>query len=139
MLSQSIVLTLLPILTSAHFQLEWPESRGFDENDIVNYPCGGFDDVSDERTPFPTSGGPLQLSLEHTRTNFEVLIAMGNDPSGDDFHTVLVPTFFEQGPEDFCIGALTRFPDSLNVTEGMNATLMVQANGDPNGGLYQVS
>lgn len=139
MLSTTTLLTLLPVLASAHFQLIWPKSRGFDENKIVTYPCGGYDTVQSNRTSFPLSGGPLQLSMEHTAVNVEVLIAVGNDPSGADYHTVLVPTFFEQGPENFCIGALTGFPKSLGLKEGSNATIMVQTNGDPNGGLYAVS
>lgn len=135
MYSKTPTLALLP-LVSAHFQVKWPESRGFSEDTIVNYPCGGYDTVGN-RTTFPLAGGPIDLNMEHTRSNVEVLIAMGNNPSGADYHTVLVPTFYEQGPESFCIGAVT-FPDSLNATAGQNATIQVQTNGDPQGGLYAV-
>lgn len=135
--SKASCLAALISLANAHFTVTWPESRGFDDDKIVNYPCGGFDSVSN-RTSFPLSGGPIQLDMEHTSTNVEVLIALGNDPSGADYHTVLVPTFYEQGPQNFCLGDVT-FPGSLNVTEGQNATIQVQTNGDPDGGLYAVS
>ncbi|KAF2839775.1 hypothetical protein M501DRAFT_932828 [Patellaria atrata CBS 101060] len=136
MLSTStLALSLFPLLTSAHFQLEWPEARGFEDRTAGDFPCGGFNDVSDERTPFPLSGGPIQLDLGHTETKLQVVLALGNDP-GDAYNHVLVPTIQERGPENFCFGMVT-FPDELNLTEGMNATIQVLSNGDPSGGLYQ--
>lgn len=131
----STVAFLLPAFAAAHFTVKYPHSRGFDDDKIVQYPCGGFNDVTKNRTMFPMSGGPIQLDMEHTSSNVQVLIAYGNDPSGADYHTVLVPTLWEQGPQLFCFGDII-IP---NAKEGMNATLQVQSNGDPSGGLYAVS
>jgi len=123
---------LLPAFAAAHFQMLYPHSRGFSENTIPQYPCGGFDKVQTNRTNFPMSGGPIQLNMEHTDTNVEVLIAFGNNPGPGDYHTVLIPTFFERGPESFCMGDII-IPGAK---AGQNATIQVQTNGDPNGGLY---
>ncbi|KAF2097782.1 hypothetical protein NA57DRAFT_76590 [Rhizodiscina lignyota] len=128
----SITTFLFPALAAAHFQMHYPHSRGFSEDTIVQYPCGGFNDVESNRTEFPINGGPVQLNMEHTETNVEVLIAFGNNPSGADYHTVLVPTLFERGPQLFCLGDI-RIP---NAKAGTNATIQVVTNGDPSGGLY---
>ncbi|KAF4304442.1 putative gpi anchored protein [Botryosphaeria dothidea] len=138
MLSSTTLLALglsaLP-LTTAHFTLEWPTARGFDDDKAGTFPCGGFDAVSSNRTSFPLSGAPIQLKLGHTETNLQVLLAVGNDP-GSAYNIVLRPTFRERGPDDFCMGAI-EIPASANLTEGMNATIQVVSNGDPSGGLYQ--
>ena len=85
------------------------------------------------------NGAPIQLLMGHTHTNIEVLIALGNDP-GSNFDTIIVPTFSETGPNNFCMGAgAIHFPSGMNITEGMNATIQVVTNGDPSGGLYNVS
>ncbi|KAI9657466.1 MAG: hypothetical protein M1821_003148 [Bathelium mastoideum] len=131
---RSILLTLLP-LASAHFNLNYPPARGFNEDTLSTFPCGGQNTVSSKRTTWPV-GGPIQLDMGHTSTNVQVLIAMGNDP-GDAFNTILVPTFHENGPQNFCLGSVN-LPSGMNVTEGMNATIQVVTNGDEgvSGGLY---
>jgi hypothetical protein len=137
MFSRAFLFSVLPI-ASAHFQLTWPPSRGFDEDGIVNYPCGGFNDVNQTRQALPLTGQfPIQLNMEHTSVKGMVVLALGNDPSDGDFNIILREPFQETGPESFCIGDLT-IPSSLNITEGTNATIQVLTNGDPNGGLYQV-
>jgi hypothetical protein len=137
MYSNALLFTFLPIV-SAHFQVTWPPSRGFDEDSIVNYPCGGFNTVNSTRQALPLTGQwPIQLSMEHTSVKGMVVLALSNDPSDGDFNIVLREPFQETGPENFCIGDLT-LPSSLNVKEGTNATLQIVTNGDPNGGLYAV-
>ncbi|KAL1639512.1 hypothetical protein SLS58_007816 [Diplodia intermedia] len=123
-------------LTAAHFTLEWPAARGFDDDKEPNFPCGGFDSVSSNRTSFPLTGpAPIQLKMGHTEANVQVLLAVGNDP-GSAFSVELRPTFRERGPEMFCIGGV-EMPAGANLTAGMNATIQVVTNGDPDGGLYQ--
>jgi hypothetical protein len=137
MFSRTLLLSLLPLTTFAHFHLVWPPTRGFSEDTIVNFPCGGFDTVQAERTAWPLTGPvPIQLSMEHTSVHGEVLMALGNDP-GVNYNIVLKPTFSETGPQNFCIGDVA-LPAGLNITAGMNATIQVVTNGDPNGGLYAV-
>jgi len=128
-------LLLLPLLTAAHFKLEYPPARGFDEQKLPNFPCAGFP-VSANRTDWPISGGKISLNMGHDQTLVQVLLGIGNDV-GDAFNYVLLPTIQEQGLGDFCITDL-QLPKGLNVTDGTNATIQVVTNGDPSGGLYNV-
>ncbi|KAH7418038.1 expression library immunization antigen 1 [Cadophora sp. MPI-SDFR-AT-0126] len=136
MLDRSTLLALsaLTSLATAHFNLDYPAARGFDEDKLGTFPCGGQDTVSSTRTPFPLSNGQIALTMGHIDANVEVLIAVGNDP-GSAFNTVLRPTFKEQGLGAFCMTGI-EIPSSLQITEGMNATIQVVTNGDPDGGLY---
>jgi hypothetical protein len=135
---QLLLGALLP-LVSAHFELIYPAARGFDEDNLGQFPCGGQNTVTTNRTEFPITGAPIQLLMGHTSAKVQVLLALGNDP-GSNFNITLLPTFQEKGPQNFCIGAgALQFPAGLNITEGMNATIQVVTNGDPSGGLYNVS
>jgi len=73
--------------------------------------------------------------MEHTAVKGQVNIALGNDP-GVNYNITLKPTFQETGPDNFCIGGVM-IPGNMGITEGMNATIQVLTNGDPDGGLYQ--
>jgi len=139
MRSQFLLGALLP-LVSAHFKLNYPPARGFDEDILGTFPCGGQNTVSSNRTSWPITGGPIQLFMGHTSTKVEVLLALGNDP-GSNFNTIILPTVQEQGPSNFCInGAAIHIPDNIKsqIQEGTNATIQVITNGDPSGGLYNV-
>lgn len=131
-ISSTLLLLLLP-LVSSHFTLKSPIPRGFDEDKLGNFPCGGQDTVGD-RTPWPIKGGPIQLNMEHDEANVQVLLGLGNDV-GNHFNIVLQPTVSERGLGDFCLGDVV-IPASLGVKDGQNATIQVVTNGDPNGGLY---
>lgn len=125
-------------LASAHFTLDWPPARGFDDDTLVQFPCGGQNTVSTNRTKWPIGGGPIQLGMHHTASKVQVLLSLGNDP-GVNYNITLLPTIQEQGPQNFCIAPTAlQFPSGLNITEGTNATIQVVTNGDPNGGLYNV-
>ncbi|KNG86580.1 hypothetical protein ANOM_003838 [Aspergillus nomiae NRRL 13137] len=131
-------LASLAPLVSAHFKLNYPTSRGFDEDKMSQFPCSGLSQSS-ERTKVSLSAGdlPVALTLGHAQTAVEVLLALGNDP-GTNFNITLHPTFRVEGLGSFCLPNVT-FDESVvgvKLTEGMNATLQVQSNGDPSGGLY---
>jgi len=134
MKSTFTALAAFTTLASAHFNLNYPAARGFDEDKLGTFPCGSFDTPSSNRTLWPLSGGEIALTMGHIDANVEVLIGFGDDV-GSAFNTVLRPTFQEQGLGSFCMTGFT-LPDGTNVTEGMNATIQVQTNGDPDGGLY---
>jgi hypothetical protein len=121
-------------LASAHFNLDFPKARDFDEDKLGEFPCGSFNTPSDTRVSWPISGGQIALTMGHIEANVEVFIGLGNDP-GSTFNTILRPIFQETGLGDFCMTGFT-IPDGLNVTEGTNATIQVVTNGDPDGGLY---
>lgn len=128
--------SLVP-LVAGHFRLQYPTSRGFDEDTMPDFPCGGMSQSSN-RTQVPLSGSfPVALQMGHDDTAVEVLLALGSNP-GDNYNVTLVPTFQIRGLGEFCLPHVT-FDESIlgtNLTDGMNATLQVQSNGDPSGGLY---
>lgn len=139
-LSRSILLlgTLVPF-ASAHFYLVYPDSRHRVEETMPTFPCGGAPPTAD-RTLVPLSGSfPVALRMGHVQTAVEMLLSLGTHP-GDHFNITLVPTMEVEGLGEFCIPHVSLNPAVLgaNVTDGMNATLQVQTNGDPNGGLYAV-
>ncbi|KAI9697455.1 MAG: hypothetical protein M1836_004733 [Candelina mexicana] len=129
----TIILTLTPLI-SAHFHLNYPVARGYVEDTLAQFPCGGQNSVSNNRTSWPVAGGPVALRMGHSMSAVQVLLALGNDP-GSNFNITLMPIFQEQGLGDFCMKNVM-VPSSLNVKDGMNATIQVITNGDPTGGLY---
>ena len=83
------------------------------------------------------------MRLGHTASKVQVVLALGDSPSGADFAHVLVPTLQENGPQNFCLGDVNiprQLPGGGNATamNGMNGTLMVITGGDDpaEGGLY---
>lgn len=137
MLSNAILaLSFLP-LTLAHFELKWPESRGFTDDIEGNFPCGGYNDVQQNRTDFPISGGPIQLNLGHPQTNVAVYMAIGDNP-GSGFSIVAQQQLMVDGLGDFCLGSVA-VPDGVNVTSGTRASIQVVTGAHGSGGLYQVS
>ncbi|KAL8794798.1 MAG: hypothetical protein Q9195_002626 [Heterodermia aff. obscurata] len=133
MYPQLLFFSLLPLTTLAHFTLDSPPSRSSDEDTMAQFPCGGQKTPSTNRTLWPLTGGPIQLNMEHDEAAVQVLLGMGNDP-GVNFNITLLPTIQEQGIGQFCLGDVL-VPEGV-ATEGMNATIQVVTNGDPNGGLY---
>ncbi|KAI9733389.1 MAG: hypothetical protein M1834_003473 [Cirrosporium novae-zelandiae] len=137
----SLTLLLFPFLASAHFKLDFPTSRGFDEDLLVNGPCGSQNTPSSNRTLIAlTSSGsasfPIQLTMGHDEAEVQVNLALGNNAvAASRFNINLVKTFEEEGLGAFCMKDI-EIPSSLNITDGTNATLQVITNGDPNGGLY---
>ncbi|BCR89674.1 putative GPI anchored protein [Aspergillus chevalieri] len=131
-------LAALTPLVAAHFKLDYPTARGENEDTMTTFPCGGLA-RSSERTKVSISDGsfPVAVTMGHTQTAFEVLLSLGNDPS-TNFNVSLVPTFGARGLGSLCIPHVAFDEDILgvNITDGMNATVQVQSNGDPTGGLY---
>jgi len=136
MLCKSIFALALAPVVLAHFNLEYPSTRGFDEDKESTGPCGGFDTVSSQRADFPISGAPIQLKLGHQQTNLAVYLAVGDNP-GNGFSVVLHPQIQESGFGEFCLGDVS-IPSNLNVTDGTKATIQVITNAHGEGGLYQV-
>ena len=123
--------TLFLSLTSAHFLMVYPASRGFDDAKIATFPCGGFDTVSTNRTLFPLSGGEISLEMADTSSNIEALIGPGNNV-GNGFSQVIRQTFAQTGEGNFCMTGFS-LPTNLN---GMNATIQVVTSSDDSAGLY---
>ncbi|KAL8773492.1 MAG: hypothetical protein Q9209_001596 [Squamulea sp. 1 TL-2023] len=126
-------LSLLASLVSAHFALDFPRPREADEEQQGTFPCGGGA-VSNERTAWPLAGGSIQMTLGHSHSAVQALLAVGNDP-GSNFNVVLVPTIQEQGIGKFCLSDV-RIPENLGLRDGDNATIQVVTDSEATGGLY---
>ncbi|KAI9852806.1 MAG: hypothetical protein M1838_005027 [Thelocarpon superellum] len=129
-----LVLAAALPLAAAHFKLDYPPARGFDEDNLIYFPCGKQDSVSSNRTEWGIKGGPIDLTMGHDQAAVQVLLGLGNNP-GVNFNITLEPTFLEQGLGSFCMPDVV-VPGDLGISDGMNATIQVVTNGDPNGGLY---
>ncbi|OJD20742.1 hypothetical protein ACJ73_07923 [Blastomyces percursus] len=131
-------LTHLLTLASAHFELIKPASRGTEYDKLGEFPCGGLS-VSSRRTEVSLKDPKINIALKmgHDRSAVQVLVGLGSDP-GTNFNITVVPTLLEEGLGDFCLEDVKLTEDMLGtrLTEGLNATLQVVTNGDPNGGLY---
>ncbi|KAJ9298950.1 hypothetical protein DTO271G3_3192 [Paecilomyces variotii] len=121
-------------LAAAHFKLEYPPSRGFDEDNMPEFPCGGFPQSSN-RTKLSLSADsiPVALILGHSQTAVEVLLGLGSKP-GDNYNITLAHTFGVTGLGTFCLPSVSL--KGVPLTDGLNATVQVVTNGDTGGGLY---
>lgn len=125
-------------VATAHFTLNWPVNRGFDEDTMPTFPCGGFNTPSSNRTVISLDADtlPVDITFHHSQTAVSYLLALGTDP-GSNFNITLGPTIAAQGLGEFCLPNITL--SSLNLTDGQNATLQVVTDGDTGGGLFAVS
>ncbi|EXJ92410.1 hypothetical protein A1O3_00961 [Capronia epimyces CBS 606.96] len=135
MIPQSVlsVLLALPLLSSAHFALDFPPPRSSDDENQASFPCGGYGQTQNRTLVSPTSI-PVAMNLGHTENLVQILLAIGNDV-GSSFNYEILPTIHEFGPGDFCLAAVP-VPADLNITDGTNATLQVITNAHSGGGLY---
>lgn len=131
-----LTLLALPLLASAHFELQFPTARGGDDTNQATFPCGGYEQTQN-RTPVSLTSVAVAVELGHTENLFQVALAIGNDV-GDSFNTIILPTIQEFGPGEFCIAAIP-IPADLNITEGTNGTIQVITNSHDGSGLYNVS
>ncbi len=135
MLFHSLLVSTLLTLTSAHFALNFPPSRGTDDEVQATFPCGGHAQTQN-RTAVSLTSIPISLELGHTENLITVALAIGNDV-GDSFNTILLPTIQEYGPGDFCWASVA-VPANLNILDGTNATVQVITNSHDGSGLYNV-
>jgi hypothetical protein len=129
-------------ITSAHFTLDYPAARGFNEVLLTQFPCGGQNRVTN-RTLWPLAAGQIVLNLRDASANVEVLIEFGNDV-GSSFETVLRQTFAETGTGKLYMTE-SMLPAGVKLTDRTNATIQfitggsgMSRRGDASGGLYNV-
>lgn len=130
-------IAVLASVASAHFTLDWPVARGFLEDKMSSFPCGGFDTPASNRTVISLTDDslPVDITFHHTQTAISYLLALGNDP-GSSFNITLGPTLAATGLGEFCLPGIPL--SSLNLTNGQNATLQVVTDGEQGGGLFAV-
>lgn len=138
----ALILSPLLPFAAAHFTLDWPVARGFDEDTMPTLPCGGFDTPSSNRTSIALDANvlPVDITFHHSQTAVSYLLALGSNP-GDSFNITLEPTLGAHGLGEFCLPSIPLDSKTLGVSlhDGQNATLQVVTNGDNGGGLFAVS
>ncbi|KIM33896.1 hypothetical protein M408DRAFT_325468 [Serendipita vermifera MAFF 305830] len=143
LLTRLSALLALAGAATAHFTLDYPPSRAFNEDDEVNAPCGGAA-ASTTRTPFPLGDGFIRLTSTHEPFNILVLISFVDNPTDIKNFTFTpsgeaqapVRDFFQVTMDDVCIGVDIGAIGYANATDGARATIAIQyQGGDSN--LYQ--
>ncbi|GAA6011226.1 hypothetical protein JCM11491_006765 [Sporobolomyces phaffii] len=130
----------------AHFTLDYPQSRGFDE-DIEPQFCGGFNQTSATRTPFPLSGkGSILIDSHHPTSQVAVLVSLDANPTSIQQFTqlangtsygLLQPFESLSGEGEFCL-SVDISSLHLGAVNGTPATIQVEFNGG-DGTLFQCS
>jgi len=133
----------LASIAAAHFTLDYPPTRGFDEDNEPKAICGGFDTIKN-RTSFPLSGGQLQITSHHTKASVFAEISFNSNPNsftqfntssdGKNYPFLIPVNQIAEGPACWNLNV-----SSLNVPEaknGTNATIVVLFDGG-DGTLYQ--
>ncbi|KPV73508.1 uncharacterized protein RHOBADRAFT_4995, partial [Rhodotorula graminis WP1] len=132
-------------LASAHFTLDFPPTRGFDE-DLESQFCGGFATPASSRTPFPLSGpAPVTIGSHHASADVAIFLSFDSNPTSfADFNETssgqsygpLKPFGQISGTGDYCYTVDVASLGISNLSNGTVATLQVEYNGG-DGYLFQ--
>ncbi|KAK9480288.1 hypothetical protein V1514DRAFT_350518 [Lipomyces japonicus] len=109
----------------AHFNLNFPTSRGDNHPTQLTAPCGGKNTESTDRTEISPNGFPIAVSTSHSVSGIEVLFCPGNScTTSDDFNVTLVNTFLENGAGNVCLPSVS-FPSTVYHNSTINGTVQV--------------
>jgi hypothetical protein len=139
MYKSGLAMLILTALSSvqAHYQLTYPQSRGFIDTSEPIAPCGGFNTVNTTRAEFPLKNGFLEINSEHVQYQYTVNLALNSNPSAADFSSqnASVASGSNSFPQQACLPVdLSKLSGAV---DGTPATFQVVFNaGD--GILYQV-
>ena len=116
MLRSLISILTSAALVSAHFTLDYPTSRGFSDDDEPTAPCGGFNDITTNRSSFPLSGGKYQIDSHHAQAGVQIVFSR----DGTTFSSSPVETYTVTGLGTLCgvlpASALSGYQAGDNVT-----------------------
>ncbi|KAM4057310.1 expression library immunization antigen 1 [Hirsutella rhossiliensis] len=89
-------------LSAAHFQMLYPESIGFEDDNEDKAPCGGFtpDFGSNKVVDFHVDGEALAMRLLHQQSNW--LFRATTDQKADSGWQQMFPVVMQSGLGDFC-------------------------------------
>ncbi|BEI79859.1 hypothetical protein CcaverHIS002_0103880 [Cutaneotrichosporon cavernicola] len=128
--------SLLASVACAHFTLDYPPTRGFDEDKEPTF-CGGFDTVSAQRQPAPLNGAAIWIDSHHPLATVDAFLSTQSDPkTWDDFNSTINGTssvmmasnFFQVASGVSCWNIdFSALP--YNLTNGSQITLQIQYNG----------
>lgn len=131
---------------SAHFTLDYPLTRGFDEDLESQNFCGGFATVLTPRQPWYYRNGPISIDSHHDSATVNIYISYDTPTSAQSFlstNGVSVPPLRHDlaitGQGEFCFHANASGVEGVRVGEGTNATIMVEFISNVHGHLYQCS
>ncbi|CAE6352026.1 unnamed protein product [Rhizoctonia solani] len=130
----------LAAAASAHFTLDWPPTRGFNE-DIENQFCGGFLNAG-ARSPFPLGAAGVNIGSTHDTANVIVLISFDANPQNitqfsNSSNGAQLTSFIKLDKQgEACIPVNIQSLGLSNVANGTNATIQIQYDGG-DGNLYQ--
>ena len=147
-----IIAFALP-LVECHFGLTYPQWRAdslAETNESISqwsYPCANvqpMQNTSQERTPWPMTGGSVSLELHHAWTYLFINLGFGAEVT--NFNVSLNPSggklINETGNGTFCWNEL-KVPSmdvlGLEVMDGMEASIQIVTVGDSGSALYNVS
>ncbi|KAF8428760.1 hypothetical protein EV426DRAFT_514679, partial [Tirmania nivea] len=125
-------------LASAHYSVTYPWWRGDSYKTQWEYPCGGVNQSisAGNRTLWPLDGGSIVMQPSHPWAQTYVNLGIGNNVTS--LKVPLVLPFNQTGKGTYCFKHVP-IPDSIrsvNVTEGVNATLQVIQLSTSGGALY---
>ncbi|GAK67240.1 uncharacterized protein PAN0_017c5467 [Moesziomyces antarcticus] len=133
---------------AAHFTLDYPTTRGFDEDKEDDNFCGGFSNVSLPRQPWYYRNGPVQIDSHHDSATVNIYISFDVPTGSESFlktsNGTSVPPLRQnlaiKGEGEFCFHANASSLDvpGVRVADGTNATIMVEFI-SVHGHLYQCS
>ncbi len=132
--AQSSILCLLATTVTGHFVLDYPTSIGFDDEKLVEGPCGSFDptDRSAGVTKWSLGGSNIAIISTHDHVTWELNVALTSAPTN---WLPLVQQFGQEGVGNIC---LQNVPASaFSAWVGKPAILQVVQHGH-DGTLYQV-
>ncbi|EAU80978.1 hypothetical protein CC1G_03154 [Coprinopsis cinerea okayama7 len=143
MLFQAVTIAaVLATGANAHFRLLYPEPRGPFVGNLQPTFCGGYPDVTTNRTVFPLNGGQFRIRQGHEDWVSAVTISTADNPNSfDAFRADGEEQFVkywapEAKPGNFCIPLDIGAAGIPGVEDGANVTIQVTLDG-PDGALYQ--
>ncbi|CAO3677976.1 unnamed protein product [Umbelopsis vinacea] len=138
MYKSGLAVLVLAALSSvqAHYQLTYPQSRGFVEDNEPLAPCGGFNTVNTTRTEFPIKNGFLEINSEHVQYQYTVNLALKSNPGAADFSSqnATVANGTNSFPDQACLpvdlskvnGAVDGTPATLQIVYNAGDSLLYQ-------------
>ncbi|UZJ56393.1 hypothetical protein CBS101457_005713 [Exobasidium rhododendri] len=129
-------LLFLATTTLAHFTLDYPYTRGFDEDAEATGPCGSFNTPNTTRTPWYYLDGPVEIDSHHDTATVQIFLGASNASTLLDFHSNnLTDVLPIAGQGEFCFKVNASSPTRSSNT---SAVLMVE-HISVHGHLYQCS
>lgn len=119
-------------LSSAHFQMLYPKSIGFEDADEDKSPCGGFTpNLDGDLFDWHVGGEAVALRLGHQQCNW--LFRVTTDPKGESGWEQVYPIVMQSGLGTYCHPSLT-VPEKYVGKKGIVSVV----SSAPDGLLYQV-